>query len=338
MARSETLKVVDMHTAGEPVRIVTSGGPALKGASILEKRRDMAEHYDHIRQRTMLEPRGHAEMYGAILTQPSLPGADAAVLFMHNGGYSTMCGHATIALGRYLIDAGIVKRETPQTTFTLECPCGPVTVCTDIEDGTPEAVSFESVVSFADRLDARADVPGLGAVSYDIGYGGAYYAILPASAFGLGCLTAPVLDLHRAATTLLAHLRNTITITHPDEADLGFLYGVIITDDAGGDLAPRTRNLCVFGDGQIDRSPTGSGVSARIAVDVVRGRMSIGEQREFAGYTNVPFIGEALRDAKGGVIARVSGRAFYTGRTEFIAEPADPLIDGFGLLKTLGER
>lgn len=334
----ETIQVVDMHTAGEPVRIITGGCPPLKGDTILQKRQDMADHHDHIRQRAMLEPRGHSEMYGAILTEPSLTNADAAVLFMHNGGYSTMCGHATIALGRYLIDVGAVEHTAPTTTFILECPCGPVTVRVDIEGGKAGAVSFESVRSFADRLNVRADVPGLGRVAYDIGYGGAYYAILPARGLGMDLLTTPVDTLHGGAVLLLDHLRETISVSHPEEPDLGFLYGVILTDDAGAELSPRTRNLCVFGDGQIDRSPTGSGVSARIAVDIARGRMSVGDRRDFAGYTNTPFTGEALREEKGGVIAQVSGRSFYSGRAELIAEDGDPLINGFGVMKTLGER
>lgn len=338
MREAETIHVTDMHTAGEPVRIISNGYPELIGETILEKRRYAREHYDHMRRRLMLEPRGHGEMYGAILTEPSIPEADAAVLFMHNSGYSTMCGHATIALGRYLIDEGVVEANAPQTVFTLECPCGPVKVTVKIEDGVPGDVSFESVPSYAERLDAVVTVPGVGEVKYDIGYGGAYYALFPASALGMDLLQTPANDLYQAGVKLVETLRKEIKITNPDDPDLGFLYGAIITDEEeGGALRPRTRNLCIFGDGQIDRSPTGSGVSARIGVDVARGRMKLGEAREFAGYANVPFTGEAVLETDKGVIVRVSGCAFYSGRSEFIAEAGDPLKDGFGLVKTMGE-
>ncbi|NNE41110.1 MAG: proline racemase [Marinicaulis sp.] len=326
-----------MHTAGEPLRIVVDGYPPLTGDTILAKRRDAMENHDHLRRILMLEPRGHAEMYGAIVTEPCDPRADAAVLFMHNSGYSTMCGHATIALGRYLIDQAIVPKVEPKTDFVLECPCGPVSVSTEITGGRAATVSFESIPCFADRIGATTQVPGIGALTYDIGFGGAYYAIFPASEIGVSLATAPMDDLHRAACAIICHLRETISIQHPDDDDLAFLYGAIITDEGAALRGGRTRNLCVFGDGQVDRSPTGSGISARIAVDAAKGSIKVSDEREFAGLTNQSFVGKFLREKSDGIIVGVSGTSFYTGKSSFVVEANDPLGEGFGSIERLSD-
>jgi len=197
---TQTYRVIDMHTAGEPVRIVVDGYPELVGATILEKRRDARARHDHVRRLLMLEPRGHAEMYGAIPVAPTAPGAALGVLFCHHEGYSTMCGHATIALGRFAIDRGLVAATAPVTRFGLECPCGVVRVAVAIgADGKPGEVSFDSVPAFVLARDQRLDVPGLGAVTFDIAYGGAFYAILPARRIGLVLAGAPIEPLRDAA-------------------------------------------------------------------------------------------------------------------------------------------
>src|SRR5262247_2697001 len=168
-----TLTTVEMHTGGEPVRIVTSGYPPIPGATILAKRRHARERLDHLRRLLIFEPRGHFDMYGVIPVEPDLPGADLAVLFMHNEGYSTMCGHAVIALGRWAVDSGRVKLRQPETPVAIQCPCGLVRARVAIEDGKPGAVAFESVPAFAFALDRAVEVPGHGRIHLDIGYGGA---------------------------------------------------------------------------------------------------------------------------------------------------------------------
>ena len=314
-----------MHTAGEPVRIVTAGYPPLQGDTLLAKRRFVRDHLDHIRRRLMLEPRGHAEMYGVIPTAPSNPDCALAVLFMHNSGYSTMCGHATIAIGRWAVERGLVTATPPLTRFALECPCGPVAVSV----ASDMTVSFESVPAFVERRDDAIALPELGDVAFDIAYGGAFYAILPARRLGLDLLATPLGVLIDAGTRFTAAVRRTRTIRHPREPDLAFLYGTILIDDAAPGAA--TRNLCVFGEGQVDRSPTGSGVTARIALDVARGAMAIGGCREFRGVSDVPFTGAALRTQPDGVIVRVSGRAHFSGEATFTVEDDDPLADGLSL-------
>jgi proline racemase len=333
---TDTYRTIDMHTAGEPVRIIVEGHPELVGATILEKRRDAQEHYDHIRRRLMLEPRGHPEMYGVIPTKPSHPGADLAVLFTHNSGYSTMCGHATIAIGRWAIEHGIVtpKGEDALAEFTLECPCGPVRILAQREGKLVRRVEFDSVPAFASLLDGKVITKDFGTVTYDIAYGGAFYAILPASRLGLSMFDTTLRDLIAVATDFTAQLRREVAITHPSEPDLSFLYGTILTCDAAPD-DPVSHNLCIFGEGQVDRSPTGSGVTARVALDHAKGLMKPGVRRAYKGLSGDPFSGEMVGEARAGshkaVIVRVGGQAFYSGTATFTVEPDDPLRDGLAL-------
>ena len=275
MAFGGTIETVEMHTGGEPVRIVVSGYPPIPGATILEKRRYARENLDHLRKLLIFEPRGHYDMYGVIPVEPDLPGADLAVLFIHNEGYSTMCGHATIALGRYAVDHGLVAPRAPVTDVAIQCPCGLVRVRVEVEE-TPAgfvsgAVAFESVPSFAFTLDRHVDVAGLGTVPFDIGYGGAFYALVDAGSIGLDLETTPLDRLVEAADSITRAVAATVPLDHPDDPDLAFLYGTILTDgDDGSDGRP-SRNVCVFAEREVDRSPTGSGVSARMAVQVARG-------------------------------------------------------------------
>ena len=330
-----------MHTAGEPVRIVTGGYPALSGRSILDKRRDARARFDHIRTTLMLEPRGHAGMYGVIPTAPSGPEADLAVLFTHNEGYSTMCGHATIAIGRWAVDAGRVPSDQGRANFGLETPCGIVRVQVEPTVDDAPLVTFESVRSFASHLDLAVEVPGHGMVMLDIAFGGAYYAILPSSRLGLPFMTTPVDSLVAAGVRITDAVRGAIAITHPDEPDLGFLYGTILTDDAAPDSAAPSYNLCIFAEGQIDRSPTGSGVTARMALDFARGLVGPGIEREFRGISGKGFLG-ALGQASGtgleaSATVLVSGRAHYAGEMRFIVEHTDPLGPGFHLPKRFAD-
>lgn len=326
------LAYVDMHTAGEPVRIVTGGYPDLAGDTVLDQRRDAKTRFDRLRRALMLEPRGHEGMYGVIPVRPTLPGSAMAVLFTHNEGYSTMCGHATIALGRYVVDEGLVPVEGSQARFVIEAPCGPLALTCTVEDGVVTRVAFESVPAFAHALDVAVDVPGLGRIVTDIGYGGAYYAVLPASRLGLDLFASPVEELRAAAAALTDTIRERIPIRHPAEPDLGFLYGTIVTDEALP--GEESWNLCVFAERQIDRSPTGSGVTARMALDHARGLVSTGQARVFRGISGQPFTGQVSRAdpvAPGAVRVVVGGQAFYAGRGRFIVEADDPLGYGFTL-------
>jgi trans-L-3-hydroxyproline dehydratase len=321
----------DMHTGGEPVRIVTGGYPPIPGATILEKRAYVAERLDHLRKMLMWEPRGHRDMYGVIPVDPDIPGAALAVLFMHNEGYSTMCGHATIALGRWAIDTGRVAAVEPETRFTIQCPCGPVEVCVEIRHGRPGRVTFRSVPAFVLRGNAAVDVPGIGMVRYDLAYGGAFYAIADAGSLKTS-VDAPASVLQQRAAVLCDAVRNQTEIKHPEEADLGFLYGAILTDGQDGASSPST-NVCIFADQQVDRSPTGSGVTARIAIAVANGLPFGTPPRRYRSITGAVFEGRPVEAVVCGdhpaVIVGVAGVSHWSGRSEFIHEADDEIGAGF---------
>jgi proline racemase len=326
------IRVVDMHTGGEPLRIITSGYPTVIGSDILEKRAYLRDNLDHLRRMLMFEPRGHADMYGALLVPPSLPQADLAVLFMHNEGYSTMCGHAIIALGRYAVDKGLVKAQEPETKVVIECPCGLVDAFVAVANGKSGEVRFDSVPAFLHTEDVEVDIPGVGRVSCDIAYGGAFYALVDCAQLP-GGLERPLRDLTDFAVTVSHAVRQKVRLEHPDSPDLAFLYGTILTDGHDGSGGTASRNLCVFADGQVDRSPTGSGVTARLAAAFAKGNVEAGQDRLFESITGSRFTGTVLRHARLGrfdaVIVRVGGRAHYTGEACFIVEEDDPLGQGF---------
>lgn len=328
------LTVTDMHTGGEPVRIVTDGYPPIPKGTILEKRAFVRDNLDHLRRMLIFEPRGHYDMYGVLPVEPDLPGADLAVLFMHNEGYSTMCGHAVIALGRYAVDQGIVAAMEPVTTVNIECPCGMVVASVEVEHGKAGAVSFESVPAFAVALQQSVELPGFGDIGFDIAYGGAFYALADCRQFGVEFGRSRVRDFVDAASALTNKLKSEFPLAHPDHADLAFLYGTILTDSGNGADGIATRNVCVFAEEEVDRSPTGSGVTARLAAMHARGAIGTGETRLFESIVGSQFSGSvarivALSDGRPGIVARVGGRAFYTGKAEYILEEDDKLGRGF---------
>ncbi|HLG46413.1 MAG TPA: proline racemase family protein [Reyranella sp.] len=325
------ITTVEMHTGGEPTRIVVDGWPRLAGRTLLDKRREARERYDNLRRGLMLEPRGHDGMYGALLVEPDHPGADLAVLFMHNEGWSTMCGHATIALARWAVESGRVKGPTVR----LQCPCGLV-IATVAADGS---VRFESVPSFVYALDRVAPTSTWGPVTVDIAYGGAFYAFLSADSIGLDLRRSPMRQVVDAGEEIAQAVSKAVPIEHPDEPDLAFLYGTILTDGGDGASMP-TRNVCIFAGRQIDRSPTGSGVAARIALQVARRQARLGEQRAFESCTGAIFTGTALREAppvgpRKAVIVEVGGIAHIIGESRFRFDAADPQRDGFTLGQAL---
>lgn len=321
---------VDMHTGGEPLRVITSGLPPLEGRTVLEKRRHFRERYDHLRTGLMWEPRGHADMYGAVVTPSET--ADFDVFFLHNEGYSTMCGHAIIALTTLALEQGghCKSGESPQ--LTINVPAGTVHARGVLEGGRVREVLFRNVPSFAYMQDLQVDVAGLGRVRLDIAYGGAFYAITAAAPLGL--TLAPegygqVIDYGRRIKRAVMEQH---PITHPTETDLSFLYGTIFTGPA---MEPgrHSRNVTVFADGEVDRSATGSGVSARAALLHARRELQMNEKitiESILGSTmTVRCIEETRFGPHAAVIPEVSGTAHFIGRSEFCFDPHDPLQRGF---------
>jgi trans-L-3-hydroxyproline dehydratase len=334
-AGSQKLTTLDMHAAGEPLRIVTGGVADLEGATILERRRFMREHLDHVRRALMWEPRGHYDMYGAVVTPPVSEGADLGVLFMHNEGYSTMCGHGVIALVTALIETGALPARGPETPVTLDTPAGVVRATAHLDAaGRVERVSFLNVPSFLYARDVAISVAGIGELLTDIVFGGAFYAVLPAERLGMELAPSNRLELVEGAERVTRAVNESLPIIHPLEADLGFLYGTILTGPPE-DPSHNSRNICVFANAEVDRSPTGTGVSGRVAQLHARGEIALGEEvavESILGRSSV-FRGRAVEMARVGshdaVVPEVSGSAFMTGRSEFTVDPRDALGGGF---------
>ncbi|XP_016149737.1 trans-L-3-hydroxyproline dehydratase isoform X1 [Sinocyclocheilus grahami] len=329
------LSVLDMHTGGEPLRIILSGYPEVKGDTILAKRRYVREQLDHLRKVLMFEPRGHYDMYGALLVRSELAEADLGVLFMHNEGYSTMCGHAVIALGRFAVDYGLIKAPTsPETQINIHCPCGLVKAFTQYSNGKTGAVRFHSVPAFAFATDVSVSVPGYGSITVDISYGGALYAFVSSEKFGLDVNKSKTRDLVDAATAVSDAVKSQVKLYHPVSEDLAFLYGTILTDGKDAFSEEPTANVCVFADAQVDRSPTGSGVTARIALQYHKGLIGLNQTRSFkSGATGSVFTGKAIEETTCGdfraVVVEVTGHAHYSGVASFTQENDDPLRGGF---------
>ena len=329
------ITAIDAHAAGEPLRIVTGGLPSLEGKTMLEKRRYMQAHYDYIRQALMWEPRGHHDMYGCVLTEAVTPDADLGVLFMHNEGYSTMCGHGVIALVTTLLQTGTVAAKGRQTPVNLDTPAGLVRATAHhAEDGRVEYVSFLNVPSFLSARDIEIEIPTLGRLLVDIAFGGAFYAFVPAERVGLRVTPEQLPALVEAGSAIQKVVNATLTVEYPGEADLGFIYGTILTD-APENPAHHSRNVCVFADAEVDRSPTGTGVSARLALHHAKGEIVEGQQiviESILGAASA-FAGRVISQTQVGpyaaVVPEVSGTAFITGQHECIIEAQDVLGRGF---------
>lgn len=329
------LRTIDMHTGGEPVRVVVDGYPGIPGRTILEKRRYVKEHLDHLRTALMFEPRGHADMYGVLPLPAEKPDSDFGVLFLHNEGYSTMCGHATLAMARLAVDLQWVRVTEPETTVRIDAPCGQLTAIVEVRDGHVHCVEFDNVPSFVIALDETVPVPGLGEVRYDLAYGGAFYAYVDVQSVGLTCDPRQYRELidkgMQIKRGIMAHKTN---VRHPLEDDLSFLYGTIFTERSAK-AGVHSRNVCIFAEGEVDRSATGSGVSGRAAIHHRRGELQIGETitiESIIGSTMTVQVREELQFGPyPAVIPRVGGRSFYVGQSEFIIDPDDPMGQGFFL-------
>ncbi len=355
-ASGAAVEVLDYHTAGEPFRIIVRGYPELAGTNILERRRSALQQHDHLRKMLMWEPRGHADMYGGILVPPDHDEAQVGVLFMHNEGYSTMCGHGTIALATALVESGAIPATGIATAIGIDAPCGLVRAVAHVHENehaaanaasrTPRVheVTFENVPSFAAALDVAIDVPGYGSLTVDVGYGGAFYALIDASQLGiemraenaaaLAAAGRAITDAGRAALRSGGALATALGVSHPEEDDLSFLYGTIISGPPE-DPAHHSRNLCLFAEGEVDRSPTGSGVSARLAVLHARGAVAMGEEiviESILGRESV-FRGRVARTetwaGRNAVIPEVRGSAHMTGSARFVLDANDPIGRGF---------
>src|SRR6266513_4145241 len=318
------LETIESHAAGEPLRVILEGLDPIPGATILEKRRFAQERLDGLRRDLMFEPRGHADMYGAIPTLPVTPDGDAGVLFMHNEGWSTMCGHGVIALVTVAREVGLLSERA---VVRLDTPAGRVTARPRREGERVRSVAFENVPSFVVSLDDRVQVPGVGDVRYHLAFGGAFYAFVDAASIGLEMTPERFRDLIAAGSAIKRAVMATREIRHPLEAELSFLYGTIFTGPALASGAD-SRNVCVFAEGEVDRSPTGTGVSARVAIERARGRLAADGSFVVESIIGTRFTGRIARELRwegyDAVVPEIEGSAWITGRSEILIAPDDP--------------
>jgi proline racemase len=330
------IKTIDMHTGGEPLRVIVEGFPKLNGNSVLEYRRDIKENYDYLRTALMFEPRGHADMYGCVLLPPNDDQADFGILFMHNEGYSTMCGHAIIAISTLAAQMNWITLKEGDNELRIDAPCGRIISYVNLKNGAVTGVRFHCVPSFVAGLDRVVNVPGIGEITYDLAYGGAFYAYVdlrknPALDFGLTDSDYRT-QIQKGMEIKQAVMKQDKSILHPFEDDLSFLYGTIFIDHAQ-DPKNHSRNVCVFAEGEVDRSPTGSGVSGRIAIEKARGTIDYNSRITIESITGSVFNCSLVAEKEYGpfkaVTPQVEGTAHITGTNTFIIDPKDPMKNGF---------
>jgi proline racemase len=317
------ITAVDYHTGGEPFRIVTGGVETPQGATILERRRDALERLDHVRRLLVFEPRGHADMYGCHVVPPNDEGAHLGVVFFHNAGYSTACGHGTIALVTWALDAGVVERREGENHVVVDVPSGRLDTWAHVEDGRVRSVRFRNVPAYVHAAGVEL---GDGA-TVDVAFGGAFYASLEEQV-----APAELPRLIERGREIKRALEEWREIVHPVEPELRDVYGVVFWQEEGENPLTQ-RNVTVFADGEVDRSPCGSGTSARLALLERDGRLPRGEELRHLSIVGTEFRARVVGDAEvagiPAVVTEVLGSAFRTGEHSFVLDPEDPLHEGF---------
>jgi proline racemase len=320
------IAATDYHTAGEPFRIVTAGVPPITGATVRERRERAAasEPIETVRRLLCHEPRGHADMYGCFLVAPDDDGADLGVLFWHKDGYSTACGHGTIALGAWAVESGAVTAPLDgEVDVTIDVPSGRVVARVRLERGNVESVAFRNVPSFVVARDVQA-----AGVAVDVSYGGAIYASVPAARFVLRVAADDLPALIAAGRAVKQALDGTPVARHPDDERLSGLYGTILYDEVG---PGHQRNVTIFADGEVDRSPCGSGTSARCALLAADGLLAEGDVLRHDSIVGSSFTARVVGAVAEGVLTEVEGMAYRTAEHRFVLDPRDPLGTGFVL-------
>ena len=316
------VRATDYHTAGEPFRIVTGGVEPLRGATILDKRRDALDRLDHVRRLLVHEPRGHADMYGCFVVEPNDQDADLGVVFFHNAGYSTACGHGTIALVTWALDEGIVERREGENRLVVDVPSGRLETWASVQNGRVRSVRIRNVPSFV-----WAEGVELGDRTVDVAFGGAFYASLEERVE-----PAELPRLIELGRQLKRELEAWQDVVHPLEPELRDIYGVVFWQEESEEPLTQ-RNVTVFADGEVDRSPCGSGTSARLALLDRSGRLPRGHELVHVGIVDTAFTARVVGedDVAGiqAVVTEVEGSAFRTGEHVFTLDPDDPLGDGF---------
>ncbi|MFD8641940.1 proline racemase family protein [Streptomyces zaomyceticus] len=323
---------VDSHTEGMPTRVITGGVGVIPGATMAEKRLHFIAELDHLRTLLMYEPRGHAAMSGAVLQPPTRPDADYGVLFIEVSGLLPMCGHGTIGVATVLVETGMVPVVEPVTTVRLDTPAGLVSVDVRVEDGRACSVTLTNVPAFAAGLDLKADVPGHGTVTYDLAYGGNFYAFVALDSLGLPFDRAHKDELLAAGLAIMDAINaGPDRPVHPEDPAIAGVKHVYLA--APGSDAVRSRHAMAIHPGWFDRSPCGTGTSARLAQLHARGLLAPGTDFVNESFIGTEFTGRIVGETEVGgrpaVVPTVTGRAWITGTAQYFLDPEDPFPAGF---------
>ena len=332
MVEFNKIKVLDLHAAGEPARIAIEGVPDIPGSTMAEKKLYCEEHLDHIRTALMFEPRGHNNMFGAILQPPTIEEADFGIIFMDTSGYLNMCGHNTIAMCVAAVEEKMVKVTEPITKVTLETPAGLVKAEVEVENGLAKSVTFTNVPAFLYKSDVSVDLEGVGKVTFDISFGGSFFAIIKATELGVDIDPKNANELIDKGMKLLKTIRKEIPVQHPTlkhikQVDIIEIFGPPKSPDA------TMQNVVVFGKNSIDRSPCGTGTSAKMATLWTKGKLKLQEEFVYESILQTKFYGTPLEETMvanyKAIIPQIKGMAYITGRNEYVFDERDPLRYGF---------
>jgi proline racemase len=333
MRASRYFAAVDSHTEGMPTRVVTGGVGVIPGDTMMARRSYFVEHLDHLRTLLMTEPRGHAAMSGAILQPPTRPDADWGVLFIEVSGCLPMCGHGTIGVATVLVETGMVEVTEPVTTVRLDTPAGLVVAEVAVRDGAAESVTIRNVPSFAVALDATVEVPGFGTVRYDLAYGGNFYAIVELASLGLPFDRSASGELLRAGLAVMAAVTERAAPVHPEQPEVAGCHHVYLA--APGSDARLSRHAMAIHPGWFDRSPCGTGTSARMAALHARGELPLHTDFVNESFIGTRFtgrlVGESAVAGRPAVLPTITGRAWITGLGQYLLDHTDPFPAGFTL-------
>jgi proline racemase len=329
---TQVISALDTHTAGEPTRIVMSGLPPIRGETMAEKWDYARSHIDHLRQALMHEPRGHRDMFGAIVTSPCHPEADWGLLFMDSGGFLTMCGHGTIGTAIALVQMGMAEPKEPETVIVFDTPAGLVRAHVCVENGRAVQAWIQNVPAFLYRGDVPVQIPGMGTIRVDIAFGGNFFALVDSKEIGVAVDPAYTRQLVSIGLLIRDSVNEQVSVQHPLEKHIN---KVELTEITAPPTKPEAhaRNVVIFGEGSVDRSPCGTGTCARMATLYAKGELKLGDPFVHESILGSLFQGQLLEQVPlgdfTGVIPRVGSSAFITGIQQFVIDPADPMKHGF---------
>jgi proline racemase len=334
MRFSRTVMAIDSHTMGEPTRIIVGGIPNIPGNTMADKKKYLEQHMDYIRTALMQEPRGHRDMFGSILTNSIHPEADYGIVFMDGGGYLNMCGHGSIGAVTAAIETGIVPTTEPVTTVRFDAPAGFITAKAMMHNKAVQSVTIRNVPAFLYKRDAEIMVPGLGKIRLDISFGGSFFAIVNAKELSVKIEPRYVDELIKKGSALLKAANEQIHVQHPEMSHIKSIDLVEIYDTPTNPAADY-KNVVIFGNGQADRSPCGTGTCAKMATLYAKNELPLHQEFVYESIIGTLFRGILVDTAKVGefdaVIPEITGAAYITGFNQFVIDPDDPLKFSFQL-------